>query len=146
MNVKKLSARQVLGAAAALLMCTAVQAQPGGSLPAPVLQPGQPTQVIAVGTVQNVSVAEQLRDVMGDEVRDTVKLYLAGKIAQWYIRRDTNGVVFILNATSTDEAAAMLALLPLVKQQLMRFEYIPVGPLSPLALLIQPGKTQTLPK
>jgi hypothetical protein len=146
MNVKKLSAQQVLGAAAALMMSTAVQAQPGGSPPAPVLQPGQPTQVNAVGTVQNVSVAEQLRDVMGEEVRDTVKLYLAGKIAQWYIRRDTNGVVFILNATSAEEAAAMLAPLPLVKQQLMRFEYIPVGPLSPLALLIQPGKTQTLPE
>jgi hypothetical protein len=41
---------------------------------------------------------------MSHEVPDTVKLYLAGKIDQWYVRKDGKGVVFFLNLGSTEEA------------------------------------------
>ncbi len=79
------------------------------------------------------------RNIMPSEVRETVQLYLAGKIDQWYSRKDQNGVVFILNVNSVEEAHKLLEALPLGKAKLMEFELIPVGPLNPLrGLLAQP--------
>ena len=43
---------------------------------------------------------------MPDEVRATLKLYLDGKIQQWYSRSDGRGVIFILNCTTAAEAKA----------------------------------------
>lgn len=75
--------------------------------------------------------------VMQGEVRDTVRLYLAGKLDQWFVRRDQNGVVFLLNVNSVEEAHALLEKLPLGEEKLMEFDLIPLGPLSPLGLLLQ---------
>ena len=74
---------------------------------------------------------------MQQEVRDTVRLYLSGKIDQWFVRRDQNGVVFLLNVSSLAEARTMLEKLPLGEAKLMEFDLIPLGPLSPLGLLLQ---------
>ena len=65
-----------------------------------------------------------------------MRLYLAGKIDQWYTRKDANGVVFIMNATTVEEAHAILEKLPLGQAHLMDFDLIPLGPLSPLNLLL----------
>jgi hypothetical protein len=55
--------------------------------------------------------------------------------------QDGLGVVFILNVSSVEEAHSMLEALPLGQAKLMTFELIPLGPLSPLALLLpQPDK------
>ena len=59
---------------------------------------------------------------MQKEVRDTVRLYLAGKIDQWFVRRDQSGVVFILNLSSVDEARTVLEKLPLGEAKLMEFD------------------------
>ena len=76
---------------------------------------------------------------MQKEVRDTVRLYLSGKLDQWFVRRDQNGVVFLLNVTSIEEAKTLLDKLPLGEAKLMDFDLIPLGPLSPLALLLPEG-------
>ena len=73
---------------------------------------------------------------MNREVPATAQLYLAGKIDQWYVRQDHKGVVFLLNLDSIDEAHEMLEQLPLGQAQLMDFELIPLGPLSPLNVLL----------
>jgi hypothetical protein len=65
-----------------------------------------------------------------------VKLYLDGKIRQWYSRGDGKGVIFQVEATTEDEARALIETLPLAKEQLIDQEYIPVGPLMPLRALI----------
>lgn len=70
------------------------------------------------------------------EVRDTLRLYLAGKLDQWFVRRDQNGVVFLLNVTTVAEAQALLDKLPLGEAKLMEFDLIPLGPLTPLGLLL----------
>ena len=75
--------------------------------------------------------------IMRQEVRDTVKLYLAGKLDQWFVRHDQNGVVFLLNVSSVDEARTLLEALPLGQAKLMEFDLIPLGPLSPLGILLQ---------
>lgn len=72
---------------------------------------------------------------MPSEVKDTVGLYLSGKLDQWYVNQEDSGVVFILNATSKDEAEGILADLPLVEGGFLEFELIPLGPLKPLQFL-----------
>jgi hypothetical protein len=74
--------------------------------------------------------------VMPGEIRQTVQLYLNGKIREWYSRGDGRGVVFLLDCRDVDEAHAIMDGLPLAKQNLMDHEYIAVGPLLPLRLLM----------
>jgi len=80
----------------------------------------------------------RIMKVMPDEVRDTVKLYLDGKIQQWYSRADGMGVVFILNCTTLEEAKTLMGSLPLAKNNLVNLEFTALGPLKPLRLLLAP--------
>ena len=81
-------------------------------------------------------------DVIPAEIRATVKLYLEGKIREWYSRGDGKGVIFLVDTKTEDEARAIMETLPLAKEQLMDHEYIPVGPLMPLTALLSPGTQQ----
>ncbi len=94
------------------------------------------TKVLAIGRLTASATPDKFPPVMGDEVRSTVKLYLNGKIDQWYARKDQNGVVFVMNVTTIEEARQLLESLPLGKAKLMDFDLIPIGPLSPLRVLL----------
>ncbi len=94
------------------------------------------TKILAIGSITASGDRTLLPAVMPDEVRDTVQLYLAGHIEQWFVRKDKPGVVFVLSTNDLTEARTRLASLPLVKSGLMTFELIPLGPLAPLGLLI----------
>ena len=76
--------------------------------------------------------------VIPEEIRATVRLYLDGKIREWYSRGDGKGVVFLVEATTEDETRTIMETLPLAKQQLMDHQYVAVGPLMPLRAL-NPG-------
>ena len=95
------------------------------------------TKVLAIGHRSATATPEALRSVLPTEVRKTVKLYLGGKIDQWYSRGDGQGVVFVMNVTTVEEARSLLEALPLGQRKLLEFEYIPLGPLNPLALLVR---------
>ncbi len=97
------------------------------------------THVLAIGHLTAGTTRDRITPVMQQEVRDTVRLYLAGKLDQWFVRRDQSGVVFLLNVTTVAEAHALLEKLPLGQAKLMEFDLIPVGPLSPLAILMKDG-------
>jgi len=101
--------------------------------------PGPTTRVLAIGRLTSGTTREKITPVMQKEVRDTVRLYLSGKLDQWFVRRDQSGVVFLLNVSSVDEAHALLEKLPLGEAKLMEFDLIPLGPLAPLGLLLQDG-------
>lgn len=79
---------------------------------------------------------ERVMAIMPAEIRATVQLYLEGKIREWYTREDGRGAVFLLNTTDVAEAASIMNALPLGKEDLLDHEYIPVGPLMPLRLLL----------
>ena len=104
------------------------------------------TKVLAIGNLPTPLTAEQKRDIMPREVPATVRLYLAGKIDQWYVRKEGNGVVFILNVASTQEAHDLLEQLPLGQAKLMTFELMPLGPLSPLSILLKDTATDVQKK
>ncbi|WP_246801449.1 hypothetical protein [Bradyrhizobium genosp. L] len=96
------------------------------------------TGVMVLLTVKAGVTRDQVMAVMPDEIRQTVQLYLSGKVREWYSRSDGRGVVFLLNVKDAAEADAIMAGLPLGKQNLMDHDYIPVGPLLPLRLLLAP--------
>jgi hypothetical protein len=79
---------------------------------------------------------EDVMKVLPQEVRETVKLYLDGKIEQWYSRGDGRGVVFFVRAKTVEEAKSIMDGLPLHKAGYMDEEYVPVGPLMPLRFLV----------
>ena len=79
---------------------------------------------------------EQVMAIMPAEIRATVQLYLGGKIREWYSREDGKGGVFLLNTEDVAEAKSIMESLPLAKEDLLDHEYIPVGPLMPLRLLM----------
>jgi hypothetical protein len=113
----------------------------GVGSPAAAQPPAAATPTTAVLTTLTVKAdvpRDRITAVLPDEVRETVKLYLDGKIQQWFARSDGRGVVFILNCTTVAEAKAITDTLPLSKAKLADFEYMAIGPLTPLRLLVAP--------
>jgi hypothetical protein len=92
--------------------------------------------VFALLTAKPGVTREQVMAMMPAEIRATVQLYLEGGIREWYTREDGRGAVFLLNATNLDDAKSILESLPLAHANLLDHEYIPVGPLMPLRLLL----------
>jgi hypothetical protein len=122
---------------ASVLTPTPASPQPSSGVPSP-----KTTEVMVILTAKQGVTRQQIMDVMPAEIRATVKLYLDGKIRQWYSRGDGRGVVFFLDVKTVDEAHAVMETLPLAKENLMDHEYIPVGPLMPLTGLISGGPAQ----
>lgn len=114
-----------------------MQAQPQGAVvPAP--PPVPVTDVMVMLTRKpNVSVPDLMK-VLPEEARQTMLMYLDGKIDHWYSRADGRGVVFFLRCSSVEEAKAMMGSLPLDKAGMVDLEFIPVGPLAPMRLLTKP--------
>ncbi len=79
---------------------------------------------------------EQIMAIMPAEIRATVQLYIEGKIREWYAREDGRGAVFLLNTTDVAETKSITESLPLAKENVLDHEYIQVGPLVPLRLLL----------
>jgi hypothetical protein len=105
--------------------------------------PPQPkiTGVLTILTPKAGATVEQIMKIMPAEIRATVPLYLDGKIQQWFTRGDGRGVIFLLNCKDVAEARALIESLPLSKENLVDEQFIPVGPLLPLGILLRDGPT-----
>src|SRR6266481_2145284 len=120
---------------AALSVLSVAQSQPesGQALPSGAIP--KTTAVFVIQTPKQGVTVQQVMAVIPDEIQATVKLYLDGKIREWYSRGDGKGDIFLVDAKTGDEARALMETLPLAKAHLMDHEYIPVGPLMPLRAL-----------
>jgi hypothetical protein len=127
---------------AMLPVASVAQSQSGVASGVPSVAIPKTTEVLVIQTPKQGVTAQQILAVIPAEIRATVKLYLDGKIRQWYSRGDGKGVIFLVDAKTEDEARAVMETLPLAKEQLMDHEYIPVGPLMPLRALMGPGAQQ----
>ena len=127
---------------AMLPVASVAQSQSGAAPGVPSVAIPKTTEVLVIQTPRQGVTAQQIMAVIPAEIRATVKLYLDGKIRQWYSRGDGKGVIFLVDAKTEDEARAIMETLPLAKEQLMDHEYIPVGPLMPLRALMGPGAQQ----
>jgi hypothetical protein len=111
-----------------------ITAQP--KRPFPVL----PTsKILTLGRFTSPPTPEQVKSIFPREVPNTLRLYLDGKIDQWWAREDQKGPVFLMNVTSVEEAHSLLEKLPLGQAKLMEFEYIELSPLTPLHMLLNEG-------
>ena len=97
------------------------------------------TKILAIGRFTSPPTPEQVKEFFPREVPATLQLYLDGKIAQWWVRQDQTGPIFLMNVTTVSEAHALLEKLPIGQAKLMEFEYIELGPRTPLHLLLSPG-------
>ena len=104
----------------------------------PPATPSKTTDVLVTLTVKQGINRDQVTKVLPEEVRATVRLYLDGKIRQWYSRSDGKGVVFILDCKDVAEEQALMEQLPLAKEKLVDYDYLPLSPLAPLYALLGP--------
>jgi len=101
--------------------------------------PPKTTDVLVLMTLKAGVPREELGKVLPSEVRATVRLYLDGKLRQWFQRSDGKGVVFILPVTTVADAQAIMDSLPLSQAHLVDHEYVALSPLGPLAALLGPA-------
>ena len=94
------------------------------------------TRILALGRFTDRPSPETLQTTLRREVPDTIRLYLEGKIDQWWFNQKEKAPVFLLNVTSVEEAHALLEALPLGQAGLMEFDFIELGPLTPLRVLL----------
>ena len=104
---------------AALPAASIAQSQSGGASGVPSVAIPKTTEVLVIQTAKQGVTFQQFMPVIPAEIRATVKLYLDGKIRQWYSRGDGKGIVFLVEAQTEDEARAIMETLPLAKEQLM---------------------------
>jgi hypothetical protein len=128
MNMKLSLGTTMLAALANLSLSGTSPAQPANP-------PTPTTRILAIGTLNPGVDPAAVRSILPNEVRETVKLYLDGKIDQWFSLQGRSGVAFILNVTDPAAAHDMLEKLPLGQAHLMSFELIPLAPLNPLRQL-----------
>jgi hypothetical protein len=120
---------------ASVAQSAAPTASPSSSLDVPT------TKLLAIGSFTAKGTPDKWKPLLPSEVRDTVRLYLAGKIDQWYLKQDQSGVVFMMNVTDPKEALELLGKFPFGQAGLMEFQIIPLGPIGPLrVLLTDPAK------
>jgi len=124
---------------AGLPVASVAQSQSSGTSGVPSIAIPKTTAVLVIETLRPGVTPQQIMAVIPEEIRATVKLYLDGKIRQWYSRGDGKGGIFLVDAKTEDEARALMETLPLAKEHLLDHEYIPVGPLMPLRALIGAG-------
>ena len=118
------------------------QTQSGAASGVPSIPTPETTAVLVIETAKRGVTAQQIMAIIPAEIRATVKLYLDGKIREWYSRGDGKGVIFLVDAKTEDEARALMETLPLAKEELIDHEYIPVGPLIALRALMGPAAQQ----
>ena len=126
---------------AAIPATSVAQSQSEGAQSVPSVAIPKTTAVLVILTPKQGVTPQQIMAAIPQEIQATVKLYLDGKIRQWYSRGDGKGVIFLVDVKTEDEARALMETLPLAKEHLMDHEYIPVGPLMPLRAL-NPGALQ----
>ncbi len=94
-------------------------------------------KVFALGNIVKPMSDEQRARIMPHEVPATLQLYLDARIEQFWFRSDRPGVVFLMETASVEAAAATVGALPLTREGFIEYEFLPVGPLAPLGLLLQ---------
>jgi hypothetical protein len=94
-------------------------------------------KVFAIGAIVKPFSDEERARLMPNEVPHTLKLYLDGPIEQFWFRQDKPGPIFLMEVESVDAAKAIIDQMPIVVEGYAAYDFIPVGPLKPLGLLLQ---------
>ena len=93
---------------AALPPMSVAQSQAESATALPGVAIPKTTVVLVIQTPKQGVTFQQIMAIIPDEIQATVKLYLDGKIREWYSRGDGKGVVLLVDATTADQARAMV--------------------------------------
>jgi hypothetical protein len=93
-------------------------------------------KILAIAKVDPQTTLEKIQPHLEAEVKLAWKLYKEGTVREMYNCQDRRlGVVFVLECSGVDEARKILDELPLVREKLIDFEVIPLGPFSHFEML-----------
>jgi muconolactone delta-isomerase len=93
-------------------------------------------KILAVDKILPGATEEKIKSHLKEEAAKGWELYNAGIFREMYFKTgDTPGAVLILETASVEEARQILNELPLVKEGLVDFEIIPLGPFIPFGML-----------
>jgi hypothetical protein len=93
--------------------------------------PTPTTRILAIGTLNPGVDPAAARAILPKEVKETVNLYLDGKIDQWYSLQGRPGVAFILNVAGAAAAHETLEKLPLAACRTEVFSRVATSVISP---------------
>jgi hypothetical protein len=85
-------------------------------------------KILAIARVDPQTTPAKMQPHLEAEVKHAWKLYKEGTLREMYDRQDRTGVVLVLECSSVDEARKVLDELPFVREGLIDFEAIPLGP------------------
>ncbi len=80
---------------------------------------------------------EHIRPHLKSEAETAWNYYEKGIFRELYMRGDRPGAVVILECQDTAEAKKIMSTLPLVKEKLIEFDFIPLEPFAPFASLFE---------
>jgi muconolactone delta-isomerase len=67
-------------------------------------------------------------NLLREEAARVWELYQSGIVREIYFRADRHAAVLVLECANVDEARSIISTLPLVQQQLIAFDMIPLTP------------------
>ena len=85
-------------------------------------------KVLAIEKEARGTKAEDFKPHLETEALKVWQLYKEGKIREIYFRADSTRAVLVLECENIKEAESTLSTLPLVKENLITFEIIPLVP------------------
>lgn len=92
-------------------------------------------KILAIDRFLPGTTMEKVQPHLHEEMKVSWKHYKQGTVREWYFRKDQPGVVLILECNSLEEAQESIDEYPLVKEELIAFDLIPLGPFEPLEAL-----------
>jgi len=92
-------------------------------------------KILAIVEVADGAPLPEIRAGLGEELRGSWSLYVAGHLREVYATETPTRVVFVLEAASAAEAAAHLDALPLVEAGLFTYALTELRPFANWSLL-----------
>lgn len=95
-------------------------------------------KILAIARVDPQTTLEKIKPHLEAEVKHAWKMFKEGSVREMYNCQDRPmGVVFVLECSGVDEARKTLDELPFVREKLIDFEIIPLGPFSYFEILFK---------
>ena len=98
-------------------------------------------KILAIAKVYPQTTLEKMKPHIEAEVRHAWKMYREGAVREMYDRPGGQGVVFVLEQSSVDEARRSLDELPFVRERLIDFDVMPLNPFSYFETLFREEKS-----
>ncbi|NVO12313.1 MAG: superoxide dismutase [Bacteroidales bacterium] len=94
-------------------------------------------KIFAIDKLLQGASLEKIQPFLKDEARHAWKLHKEGYLRELNFRTDRPGVIVVMEVDSIEQAREIMSELPLVREKLIDFEYIPVGAFLPFEDLFE---------